>query len=148
MSILYSTPYICRWITLVHGFHTGSGHFGNVLNILHVAANVLPLIILTFLTVNFVTAIRKRDRVRRNMRHNQAPQDNSIVVILIAILITFLICQLSVAIGLTGFLLVDYGFIIWFPAYRFFEIAYIFIPVNSAANGFVYFFCNKQFRVL
>ena len=139
ISICYHLIYICLNI---------SSYQGSLMDALNISVLfALPLIILTFLTGNLVSAIRKRDKVRRRIHQNETPQDNSIIVTLTTIVITFLICHVPVAIVRMWVILAEFGYITWgFPTSWFVGIAFLLLLVNSAANGFIYFFCNKQFR--
>ena len=106
----------------------------------------LPLIILCFVTVKILLELNKRQKKQSNMQTSSTPQA-SITAVLITILITFAICQIPY-------------FLYWALLYNFPSLKYRcgsfrfyfqeFVDVrfllNSAANGYVYFFMNKSFR--
>jgi hypothetical protein len=113
---------------------------------------VIPLSILTVVTVKLISMLRKRAQLRRDMGRAPIAEDKSISVILVAILITFLICQIVNCITLIWIVVINSGYEpshsdnAWLVFTYFDDVAPILTCVNSAANGFIYFFCNKHFR--
>ena len=126
-----------------------------------------PLLMLTFVTAKLIRTLRKRKMVRSGMQSSQTSNDNNIIVILTVILMTFLVCHLSVVIFKVHYIhayltaKVDerddfFNFIQAFLPNKvsipeddnplLHDAASVLTVVNSAANGFIYFLANKQFR--
>ena len=103
-----------------------------------------PLIILTFATVKLIRAVREREKIRRGINHDKTPRDNSIIAILVAILVTFLVCHLPAAIN--GICVILQSKAIATCPWTQGSVPGILLIVNSTVNGFVYFFGNKDFR--
>lgn len=153
VSIVYSLPIVCVFLLDYHG-HIRGATYWLVYKVIYVSDTLVqflvPLIILTVVTVKLVNMIRKRAQLRRDMGRAPIAEDNSISIILVVILITFLICQLPYGICRIWWILISSGYAFSANArrvYRYFlDAQLILLPVNSAANGFIYFFCNKHFR--
>ena len=145
MSTLFELPIVCLYILWHHDLITyqNFSHYFGITNYLDVIfLFIFPLITLTFLTVRLITAVKKREQIKKGMQRTQTPQD--ITNILIAILVTFLVCQFPNAVDKLCFVMhyeVDLTYP-WWVNY----LAWMLAAANSAANGFIYFFCNKHFR--
>ena len=103
----------------------------------------LPVIIIIILTARILVAMKKRQNKKKNMQTTASSQGN-ISIILITIIFIVIICQ-------TPYLVAQ----ILNRAYQnnpcdnkrmFYWTTYVLSALNSAANPFIYFVANKQFR--
>ena len=106
----------------------------------------LPIIILCFATVNILVELRKRKKKKSSMQTSSTPQ-TSITAVLITILITFIICHISY--------FLYWAILLNIPSlkdecgnFSFYlrDFVWVGLLLNSSANGFIYFFMNKNFR--
>ena len=103
----------------------------------------IPFITLLTVTTLILVKLRKRSKTKRNMQSAPTSKGN-VNTILISIIVIFIISQLPYAV---------YGLLIHvLPGqcgsftYYFYPIPFVDTTVNSAANPFIYFFLNKEFR--
>ena len=103
----------------------------------------IPFIILLTVTTLILVKLKKRSKKKSNMQSAPAPKGN-VNAILICILVTFIITQFPrlVFAILQHVLLGECGSFMWY----FHNIQVVCTGVNSAANPFIYFFMNKEFR--
>ena len=119
----------------------------------------LPCLIQLFVTASILVKLRRLQQKRRGMHTSQTSQ-NSITVMLVTILITFIICQLPYFVwsGFGGEIRnpdLD-PFLDWLAeekiqgcgTFMFYirQLVDVGLLLNSSANGFIYFFLNKTFR--
>ena len=191
LSLLYNIPYFCEYYidykyTAAHyiyyehlsyysdGYVDGrvgfyalrrtslvSKELLDIYSRLHAVVIVsLPCLIQLFVTVNILVKLRRLQQKRRGMQTSQTSQ-NSITVMLVTILITFIICQLPYFVwsgfgdeilnpDLDPFLnrLADEKKIQGCGTFMFYirRLVDAGLLLNSSANGFIYFFLNKTFR--
>ena len=103
----------------------------------------VPTILLLILTTKMLVKLRKQQKKRRNMQPGHATSDN-VNAILISILVTFIVCQFPRLVYMVAHRYMEYScgsFLFYFGT-----IGFVFGAVNSAANPFLYFMINKQFR--
>ena len=105
-----------------------------------------PLIIIIIMTARILVATKKRQNKKKNMQTSAASSQGNINIILITIIIIFILCQTPFFITTIHWKVND-G---WPPAFssmwRFYYASRVFTALNSAANSFIYFIVNKQFR--
>ena len=104
----------------------------------------LPLIIIIIMTARILVAMKKRQKKKKNMQTSAASSQSNINVILIAIIIMFIVCQLPYSVGQ---ILHEVG--LFEPCNNvgmFYWTSFVFTALNSAVNPFIYFVVNKEFR--
>ena len=128
---------------------------------IHAAVVVsLPCLILSFITISILVKLRKRNKKKRNMQTSQA-STNSITLMLVTILVTFIISQLPYFVwhGVGGeignsdlddtlFYVDDKRKIMGCGSSMYYIRLFVDagLLLNSSANGFIYFFMNRAFR--
>ena len=160
MAVLFNIPHCCEWY-LVQGERNGQVNFDMNLTSLGKSDKyelvyytiiystfvvALPLIVIIIVTVRILMALKKRQSKKRNMQTTTTSSQGNINAVLITVIIIFLICQTPY---LATMIRVVYGSCsLCDSCYMFFWTSYVFIALNSAANPFIYFIVNKQFRSL
>jgi hypothetical protein len=102
----------------------------------------LPTTVLTVLTVKLIIEIRKRAKIRREMQNSQTSQDDSISVVLVAILLCFLFSQICVGTDWLCFFLRAPVFMRTLQ-----QISSLARVFNSAVNFYLYLLLYRNFRV-
>ena len=148
LIILYNISVMCVQILVNLKLITNPKCFYEVRKYLPIVVSfAFPLIILTYVTIRLTMTLRKRRMMKRDTFHSETSNDKSIIAVLIAILVTFIICQVSVAITSICHILSVKGHINAPTVFAYFRDASMMLSVvNSAANGFIYFLCNRHFR--
>ena len=107
----------------------------------------IPFLILLFITVSILAKLRKKKKKKRNMQ-TSVPSQDGITFILVLILVTFIICHIPnfISCGINWIINqnspTECGSVMYYIDW----LAYVGLLVNSSANGFIYFFLNKNFR--
>ena len=103
----------------------------------------IPFIILLSVTTLILVKLRKRSKKKSNMQSAPASKGN-VNAVLIGILVTFIIAQFPYVVYfiLMNVLRSECGSFMFY----FSSIQLVCIAVNSAANPFIYFIMNKEFR--
>ena len=107
----------------------------------------VPLVVLMLLTVRLIKAMKAHRRMKLAMHRGRQQQDSSVTFALIIVVIVFIICHVPTLVSRIAYYLVPYKTLILNDVWIFtYDIANMFIILNSAVNFFIYILANKRFR--
>ena len=107
---------------------------------------VLPLLILTMLTIHLIKAMKAHRRMQLEMQSRSQPDDGNVTFSLVIVVIVFIVCQVPTFVFrlLWGVLQLDStcGSVVFYLGC----IADILVVFNSAINFVIYTITNRRFR--
>ena len=158
LSLGYNIPYFFEYYVLhLEGTHIYFAMRTNVLSwefyviywgyLQLIVVVGIPFLILSFATVSILAELASKKKKKRNMQ-TSVPSQDGITFILVLILVTFIICHIPylVSSGIGWIINENSSSECGSVMYYFDWLNRVGLLVNSSANGFIYFFLNKNFR--
>lgn len=119
--------------------------YGNILYTIVIC--VLPLLVLTFLNIRLMSALKDVKRKRQEMQSPRQQQDNNVTLVLIVVVIVFSICQFPALLTQIFWTILgdEARFCGGFQFY-FSRISNVLVITNSSVNFIIYCAFNNRFR--
>ena len=161
-AVLYEIPNFAECRVVHYATCNGTSHrirvsltsFGKHRSFYHVYDSVfrlifllvIPIFILTVLTIRLIKAMKAHRRMQTEMQSRSQPDDSNVTFALVIVVIVFIACQVPTFVRRTllDILLLDYtcGSVGFYMGC----IADILVIFNSAINFIIYTLTNRRFR--